>query len=298
MVSYLHIIPSLRIFSKPDIQNDSLTIYYNSEYLLPISKVHKITLSKKSQAGLVSFTHKESGKNINILNAHLTSGEDSKKAQVRQNETKALLAGIKSLLGSIDNTIILMDSNSSNQYPGPNDEPDTDIVLKELENEKFTDLLQGSNNECYKMRHGNGGQPKKFGLLMYDQIDKIAVSPDLSGMARSLREYTNAFIKVTDILGPEELQYIKNLKNDEVRRKELKKLCENQKWSDKVGQCVVKGKPNKTIFRIPKGDPYLTQNCVGICPDNTILPQDYQRLLYPNVNCASDHPPCIASIYL
>lgn len=282
---------------KPDIQNDSLTIYYNSDFLEQYSDVQSIPISKKSLAGLVKFKHIESGKIIKIVNAHLSSGEEAKKASVRLEETENLLKGV-SMDGSINNTIILMDSNSSNQYPGPDGDRNYDIVLEVLKDKYFTDLLQGSNNECYKMRHGNGGQPKKFGLLMYDQIDKIAISPNLSGESRSLSEFTTAFTKVTELLEPKTLNYIKTLKNNEQLRNKLKDLCEKQQWSDKVGQCVVEGKPNKTIFRIPKGDPYLTQTSIGYCPDNNILPQELQRLLYPNVNCASDHPPCIATIYL
>ena len=41
----------------------------------------------------------------------------------------------------------------------------------------FHNIIPTKGNECFKMRHAKGSQPKKFGNLMFDTIDKILIQP-------------------------------------------------------------------------------------------------------------------------
>ena len=51
-----------------------------------------------------------------------------------------------------------------------------DDVFDHLRDAGFSNLiLPGTGFECFKMRHGSGDQKDKFGQIMFDTIDKIAI---------------------------------------------------------------------------------------------------------------------------
>jgi hypothetical protein len=192
-----------------------------------------------------------------------------------------LLHGLKSLKS--ENVIILMDSNSSSQYPlasSTEAEPSNgDAVANVLEREEFINLIEdGMGCECLKMRHGSGGQQKKFGEFMFDTIDKIAIRGNMKGefspisLQVPFRTYSEQASSGYYEMNPVDL--FNTIRTNDTKRKVVKNLVTVEEWGDKVG---------------------FTQGRVLI-PDNVVLPQDYQRFLYPNTKAPSDHPPCSATI--
>ena len=315
---------------KFDIQNDTLSVYYNPIDGLDVCVGEEpyynfFIVDKKTYAGNVCFT--KGGKTFNVINAHLSSGEDVDKATQRVKETEAIIKHTEDV--SIVNPIILMDSNSSDLYPldeavqringlipgrktdkkgkevndwknlvqgSPQDIVPGDAVLQKLEDAHYVDLLHNTDNECFKMRHGSGGQPSKFGTLMFDRIDKIVIKnhDGISGNPLELSDFTKKFTKYKEKMDAGDKQRVIDIRhNIDGMRDKLEKKVKEEKWSDVVGQ-----KRGEVVGRDTKGNPNKWEPNYAPLSDNDILSQNVQNALYPNIDAPSDHPPCVAEIFL
>ena len=288
-----------------DFQNDTVSIYYNNLKLKQVGDSTPILLStdKKgvnSYAQMVCMEVLATGKQLNVVCGHLKSGEKEADAEQRVVEINEIMEHVKGK----ENVVMLLDSNSSYQYqsslvPGTS----SDDVLSELKSRGYNDILEPTNgettgNECFKMRHGSGGQPKKFGTMMLDQIDKIIIDESLSGEPLELPG-SSSFVKYTDVLSEDEIEHLKDIRNNKGGlRKQLEKLVKDERWSDIVGQQrgpvsreeLDRGGTNKVAV---EWDPMYQP-----VANNDILPQKSQLALYPNMNAPSDHPPCLSRIQL
>ena len=314
---------------KFNIQNDTISIYYNaSNNLSTCDEGNSFLIDGKKTYGAEACFVKN-GKTFHIFNAHLSSGEDVAKATQRVKEVKDIIKHAQ----TVKNPIILMDSNSSDLYPLdkevqlrngliPGSKYDKkkeknvedwkhlqqgnkediligDAVLDQFEKAGFTDILDGTPNECFKMRHGSGGQPSKFGTLMFDRIDKIVIpnrlsNPNIRGKPVPLSNFTNQFLQYYDKLTDKQIQRVIDIRNNvDDMRDALEKKVKDERWSDIVG--MQRGQP---IGFDSKGVPNHWDPEYQSLEDNTILPQDIQMALYPNIDAPSDHPPCIAEIQL
>ena len=288
-------------YCRGDFQNDTVSIYYNSDKLNQVAEPMPITISTSngvnSYAQMVCMEVLATGKKLHVVCGHLKSGEKAADAAQRLMEIEQIM---NATLGK-ENVIMLLDSNSSYQYesslvPGTN----SDDVLTALKSNGFADVLEPrvgetTGNECYKMRHGSGGQPKKFGTMMLDQIDKIVIGGTLSGTPLDL---PSPFVRYTDKLSRSEIEHLKDVRNNKGGlRKELEKLVKDERWSDVVGQ--QRGQVSRE-----EDDGRGKMIAVEWTPEyqpvknNDILPQKSQMALYPNMNAPSDHPPCLATIQL
>ncbi len=113
-----------------------------------------------------------------VLTAHLKSGEGEKEEAERVTALRPLL----SVLSAVDNSVVLMDSNSSQHYkegiPYNLDNVIEEGGFKKVLSENCEDPDDGL--VCVKMRAAvsdgkRGGQPPKFGEFMFDRIDQILV---------------------------------------------------------------------------------------------------------------------------
>ena len=288
-------------YCRGDFQNDTVSIYYNSDKLNQVAEPMPITISVSkgvnSYAQMVCMEVLATGKKLHVVCGHLKSGEKAADAAQRLMEIEQIM---NATLGK-ENVIMLLDSNSSYQYesslvPGTN----SDDVLTALKSNGFADVLEPrvgetTGNECYKMRHGSGGQPKKFGTMMLDQIDKIVIGRTLSGTPLDL---PSPFVRYTDKLSRSEIEHLKDVRNNkDGLRKQLEKLVKDERWSDVVGQ--QRGQVSRE-----EDDGRGKMIAVEWTPEyqpvknNDILPQKSQMALYPNMNAPSDHPPCLATIQL
>ena len=286
-----------------DFQNDTVSIYYNTIKLIQVGDPIPILISASkgvnSYAQMVCMEVLATGKKLNIVCGHLKSGEKAADAEQRIQEINNILEKVKGK----ENVVMLLDSNSSYQYdsslvPGTC----SDDVLSTLNSRGYSDVLEPhigetTGNECYKMRHGSGGQPKKFGTMMLDQIDKIIIDGTLSGEPLDLPE-DSPFVRYTDKLSRSDIEHLKNIRNNKGGlRKQLEKLVKDEKWSDIVGKqrgVVSKEEDNGRGKMIAVEWNPMYQSV----KDNLILPQKSQLALYPNIDAPSDHPPCLASIQL
>ena len=314
-------------FGKFDIQNDTISIYYNEINGLqecPGSRPQSFLIDGKKTYG-ASVCFKKGEHTFHVINAHLSSGEDPDKATQRVKEIKAIV----DQANRDKNPIILMDSNSSDLYPlstttqaqygivptkkfdkkkgkevnnwkklknnrHSSDIKNGDAVLHYLNQHSYTDILENTDNECFKMRHGSGGQPSKFGTLMFDRIDKIIIPSlgKMKGRALNLSDFTHHFIKYNQKLNPHEVREVEEIRNNiGGKRDQLEEMVKTQAWSDIVG--MKRGTP---IGWDEKGVPNQWNPPYEPLEDNSILPQHIQKALYPNIDAPSDHPPCIAQI--
>ena len=163
-------------------------------------------------------------------------------------------------------SVVLLDSNTSNLYKeeiqktNPNQTILVDNVIKET---GFENIIPTQGNECFKMRHAQGAQQKKFGSIMFDAIDKILIQNKWCCNFESCR--------------PDWLKTLPTKYYDEVlgwrlnptKRQELKSICIENRWGDDMTQNEIKdSKLDRTIF----------------------------SHLYPNHEMPSDHPPVMANI--
>lgn len=143
-----------------DIQNDSISIYYDSnlynilEYdIFPLNIKRNTSdtsiIEIKSYGGHALFQDINNNNNmINIINCHLTSGENVKSAIIRQEECQLIINKIQELeLKNINiPTIITMDSNSSKNYPDSNNFI-VDAVNNCFNNIKYKNIIDIKGNK-------------------------------------------------------------------------------------------------------------------------------------------------------
>lgn len=319
-------LPSAPKFSLDTPEPDGLTIYYNTatvgletakdphhkggeDTLIDIDKREK---GAKLNARKIKIT--KDGVSFTIVNAHLAGDESIERAELRAESLQLIVDSIPE--EDRKKAIILMDSNSSSLYPcreGVSEEPGAttielgDSVLEKAIELEFWDVLGTEGHECFKVRHASGMQPNKFGILMFDQIDKILCYNGVTAVSRNLSDFTTQFVSVHDRPAAQQfgIDKIRQLRENPELRDAIKEKISREKWSDKVGECV-KDTPTEDdlpfvqkvmVFRANKKDSYLIEtNRLPLSSDYEVFPQIIQRELYPNVRNPSDHPPCIATI--
>jgi len=269
------------LYRNPDdlyIVNDGVTLYYDSNILefvgaVPNSKMTEtefphIFMGRDLSCRFKILDHNiasTSGepKFINIVCTHLRSGEGMENEKIRFDQ----LSKILNLLNNQNEpSVVLLDSNTSNLYKeeilktNPNDTVLVDNVIKET---GFQNIIPNQGNECFKMRHAQGAQQKKFGNIMFDTIDKILIQNKWSCNFESCRP---DWLKTLPTKYYEE---VLALRLNPTKRQELKSICIQNRWGDN-----------------------MTQNEIT---DST-LDRNIFSHLYPNQEMPSDHPPVIATI--
>ena len=188
---------------------------------------------KNTCCGLVKFKYLENTKEditFNVINAHLTSGEDAKNAEIRQEEIKKILEYLNTHKKK-DKNIILMDSNSSHLYPHPDNQTYSECNIDQtLRKNGYYNIIRTNNNsigyqgvkhnECLKMRHAVGDQPDKFCDFMFDTIDKIVVNEENEKNTHIVLTELRAF-KRYDLKYHVKFQYMRM----EAIRKHIKNEC-------------------------------------------------------------------------
>ena len=260
------------------IVNDGVTLYYDSKILefvgaVPSSEMtetefphlfmgHDLSCRFKILDPSITSTSGEA-KFINIVCTHLRSGEGMENEKIRFEQLSKTL---NLLNNENEPSVVLLDSNTSNLYKeeiqktNPNQTILVDNVIKET---GFENIIPTQGNECFKMRHAQGAQQKKFGSIMFDAIDKILIQNKWCCNFESCR--------------PDWLKTLPTKYYDEVlgwrlnptKRQELKSICIENRWGDDMTQNEIKdSKLDRTIF----------------------------SHLYPNHEMPSDHPPVMANI--
>merc|ERR1712232_841954 len=150
-----------------------------------------------------------------------------------------------------------------------------------IEKYSFKNVVSESdgNHKSYKMRHAQGAQPKKFGELMFDAIDKILLPKDTK--YEELEISKDCFKKLS------QAEVLLVIRQDPKVREALKSVCVDQKWGDDMSK-------NNT-------SPWD-----GICKEKKFSSQveGSERLkkmlleLYPNKLAPSDPPPVGSTVYL
>jgi hypothetical protein len=301
------------------ISDDGIAIYYNKNILEFVSVFDKTKLNStdipiyggNEQYFISNFKHIQSNSTINICSAHLSSGEEMNKEEERVKK----LTNIFCSLGNIPNVIILMDSNSSNLY---------ESEYKKLNN-KFTtmnnlisqydykNLVITEYNECYKMRHAQGGQATKYGQLMFDTIDKILVKNNMPAYEIN---NTFGFTKYPKFIYDTILdwrtnsdkrniifKYTANINNFKARPNYLK-----QDVTDKNGKLLFEMDAN---IENRWGDDMNNNDTSGLAKllnfkkliqyetlDPNLQIKEVFNQLYPNQHAPSDHPPIAVNIHL
>ena len=292
-------------YCRGDRQNDTVTIYYNTRTVFPM-KHTAIPISNdknkgKTFVGLVHFRHIATGRTFHVVCGHLKSGEKKNDAAKRLRELEMLMLGLTKHNNPISDTVMLMDSNSSYKYESAQGGFGDDVQTF-LEGVGFSDLLKPergtvTGNECFKMRHGSGGQPGKFGALMLDQIDKIVIRGSVTGRSVGLPKNT-PFKKFNTGLTAVEKQHLLSVRdNTNDLRNQLQKIVTNERWSNRVGE--QRGAP--TRFTNDTNGQKIALNWDPLykpLKNNPILSQKLQKRLYPSMSSPSDHPPCLAVIEL
>ena len=258
--------------------NDGVTLYYDSNVLkfvgaIPFSEItetkfpdlfmgHDLSCRFKIIDHNIASTSGESNF-INIVCTHLRSGEGIENEKIRFDQ----LSKVLNLLNEQNEpSVILLDSNTSNLYKeeiqktNPNEIVLVDNVITET---GFQNIIPTQGNECFKMRHAQGAQPKKFGNIMFDTIDKILIQNKWSCDFESCR--------------PDWLKTLPMKYYDEVlawrlnptKRHQLQSMCIENRWGDDMSQ----------------------NEMTGSMLDRTIFSH-----LYPNQEMPSDHPPVMANI--
>lgn len=261
-----------KIFTKDSIytSDDGIGIYYNSDKVQligvdsdkPMSGDQYTLYNTTKQYTRCVFT--KDGVEFQVYGGHLKSGEAYKDEVNRICKLGEMFGKAKKDV----NPIILMDSNSSDLYQKdyPDKVPTVNDVMKD---NKFKDTVETKYNECFKMRHAQGEQPKKFCQLMFDTIDKIVVKEGVSTTDSGL-DFSNYKFPKTDY------DTILKLRTDKGTRDALANYCKEHKWGDSMDS-------NK---KDDKNDALS-----GV--DLNVLNE-----LYPSEKLPSDHPPIAKTIML
>lgn len=214
-----------------------------------------------------------------LYGAHLKSGEDITKEKIRCKQLQMILEDAKSM----PNPIIAMDSNNSylyeESYPtSGTDNNNTASADKCMDWSRLSEVIcyygyvdavglpyQSTGNECFKMRHGQGGQPSKHFQFMFDAIDKILVPSTMT---------INTIPYIRDKFGfqrydPDMQKELLALRSDPERRKLLLEDCRN---SERIRSTT--------------------------CAIEAFGVDHILAGLYPNTRAPSDHPPVYCQIQL
>lgn len=221
-----------------------------------------------SAHGVLAAEFKEiaSSKQILVYGCHLPSSIGPELETIRVNHVKNLIDYSKSK-DFLHRTVFLMDSNTSNLTEAEElvSAPALMTLSPAVDSLDFKNCVRVEGNECFKMRHAQGGQPAKFGSLMFDAIDKILVH-------KSNDSVEIEFPWKSEILSEVAYEMILKLRTDGNSRQKLKNVCTEREWGDDM---------NKNCFDHEKID----------------LDESVFMKLFPNHLLPSDHPPVAAEIH-
>jgi hypothetical protein len=239
--------------------DDGLTLYYNADKVTPIDAkpidvCNTYAVQRFRTAGGAEFS---------VVIGHLSSGDTDKDEAKRMTQVTAMTAD--ATVRDASNVVIMMDSNYGKYYQQFSEK----TVDEELASTGWSNVIAEDGNECFKMRHAQGGQPKKFGEMMFDAIDKICTKSgvEASEIQLSLASFKRALTQ------PGQREAVASLRTDKVKREALKQACTEFKWSDdnsEIQAAHVEG----------------------------IIELGMLQQLYPNMQAPSDHPPVAASVTL
>jgi hypothetical protein len=303
-------------------QNDTLSIYYNSRTLQPIPIENHSLFTQfvikddQTLAGFVVFHHIPSNKIFGLVTAHLSSGETSADSSIRLQQCNKIIDFIKhNCIPKYPHLpiVITMDSNSSPYYQSilsKNSKTLSDDVLQFFQTNGYENGVSLSN-VCYKLRHGSGAQPDKFGELMFDSIDRIFFSSQIKHFQSMEIRYFCSFKPVEMTLSADRLENIKQIRLTSNRREHLKSIVTGDRdqgllpWSDKVGMGKNMPTGSKIITKKGVKTTVPLYNGTNYKGDIKLNEHSFTELgkiecleLYPNINNPSDHPPCICSFKL
>lgn len=271
--------------------NDCLAVYYDSDVVqidenLERGEFGEIPQNPENLLCLDFIHTKDSSEyKFTVLAAHLKSGEDEKGEIKRVKELRALLEKAT----TFDNPIVLMDSNTCVQYTETikrnfdnKDAAKNFVFVKELfESKGFKSTVAEDEvkNKAIKMRHAQGKQPKKFGELFFDTIDKILVLDGTTATSISLEDSVSSDLK---LFPNEHADFIDILRTNVEMRKKLHDVCVEEKWG-----------PDMSINKTEKFDEFVKNETTF---NNFGSVKDVLMGLYPNEHMPSDHPPVVAKV--
>lgn len=287
----------------------------------------RLTVADDAAAGVVpqvdihecihcEFVTRSEGVLFSVYGAHLKSGEAYASEAKRCGQLEGILRhmqgkgvngdsdGAAAPIEPVQNPILAMDSNNSLFYeaeytPAATGAADPVTVSKLLDQYGFRDTLRNQSGlECFKMRHNQGGQPKKFFNIMFDRIDKIVVrkntiSEDCDADYGFLRYDSNmphsshsggsdCAIETAASLGAVGVSsdFIRGIRLSGEKREELKAFC------------ILKVQQLLGTQKLAEGEKPV------ICSRYLFKGSEYESFarLYPNKNAPSDHPPVSCTI--
>lgn len=229
-----------------------------------------------------------------VYGAHLSSGEDVTKEHARCRQLYAILSDAQHRV----NPVIAMDNNSSVYYETAYEDTQIELVKASMATTlpladtafderiscqaattsvtnyyipgKLSTLIEQFNyidavgpqyqsgNECFKMRHGQGGQPSKHYQFMFDTIDKILVPKSVDLLPYQYDRTVFGFARYDPTLR----ESLVHLRTSLSARRGLETFCRS---SEQVN--------STTCSEIAFGREHLLSG------------------LYPNKQAPSDHPP-------
>lgn len=231
--------------------DDGVSLYYRKDRVVAADSPDLVV--DKAATSLKQQFRTKTGQQVMVVVAHLKSGETKKDGESRQDQVIAICQS----LDESQNNAVIMDSNFSTAYPLG---IETNMIIRE---HGLVNVVPEAGNECFKMRHGQGNQPNKFGQMMFDTIDKILIPVTATSKTISapLSFKKNRFTE-------KERKILENIRsNVSGVREALREECTRGKWSP---------------------------DCTNT--QSKYLPTALMQSLYPNENAPSDHPPVAAAI--
>ena len=232
----------------------------------------------KDKHGFLEFKHLSSGTRFLVAVAHLKSGENAKAERKRAEQMQQLVHILNDLRIHIGDSrlvpVMLMDSNTNTAYQEVANATDETITTVDdvLDSASLVDVVD-ERAPCVKMRHAQGGQPRKFGELFVDGIDKCIVP----------KRFVDAFIfddsplDTFQCIPEQHLTKLSAIRNDEHKRDALKQFVIEHRFGDDM---------RANCFRAPT----VSKHQTGFSPHELC---DILLELYPNDRAPSDHPPIV-----
>jgi len=280
---------------------DHLAVYYNSDVVRLNTTIDETGLFQNEEGVFrLNFTYpvKTEEYNFDIITAHLKSGENEKGEVKRVKELRAILDEAD----VCENPIVLMDSNTCGQYRNTilqhrQRATDEGNILSEemifvndlILSKKYKNIIDEdhTNHKSIKMRHAQGSQPKKFGELFYDTIDKIIVPADTEVQPIAVNTLLSS-TSVLRVFPAKNSEGINQLRNNPFVRNFLKDVCVDEKWGPEM-----RNNSTKKMDHFCKTNKRFLGGGGKISNVKEIL-----LGLYPNEHMPSDHPPVAATVFV
>jgi len=167
---------------------------------------------------------------ITLYGGHLKSGEQLVHEIIRCQQLQVAFEDAKGK----PNPLLAMDSNNSVLYekaysPSTQQQSsegrllyDYDRLSALITDYSYTDAVSlQRGTECFKMRHGQGGQPDKSFKLMFDTIDKILVPIGVTILPHVYDRNEYGFMRYD----PNNRDFILDIRSSEAKRLQLEEHC-------------------------------------------------------------------------